>query len=57
MTIPPAVDPLINSGEASVKVLDTTSKWFGVTYAKDRPEVVAKLAELHSYGEYPEKMF
>lgn len=57
MTIPPSVDPLINSGEATVKVLDTTSRWFGVTYAKDRPDVVAKLADLHAKGEYPEKMF
>ncbi|MDD2961970.1 MAG: nucleotidyltransferase, partial [Muribaculaceae bacterium] len=40
-----------------VKVLDTTSKWFGVTYAADRPAVVAKFAELHSKGEYPESLF
>jgi len=57
MTIPPAIDALIRAGEATVKVLDTTSKWFGVTYAKDRPDVVAKLAELHAKGDYPEKMF
>ena len=57
MTIPPAVDALIRAGEATVKVLDTTSKWFGVTYANDRPDVVAKLAELHAKGDYPEKMF
>lgn len=57
MTIPPSIDALIRSGEATVKVLDTTSKWFGVTYAKDRPDVVAKLAALHAAGDYPEKMF
>lgn len=57
MPIPPAIDALINEGVATVKVLDTTSKWFGVTYAKDRPDVVSKLAELHAKGEYPEKMF
>lgn len=57
MTIPLTIDPLINSGEATVKVLDTTSRWFGVTYAKDRPDVVAKLESLHASGEYPEKMF
>ena len=48
---------LINSGEATVKVLDTESKWFGVTYAADRPGVVAKFAELHRDGTYPEKLF
>ena len=44
--IPLCIDTLINSGEATVKVLDTESKWFGVTYAADRPGVVAKFAEL-----------
>ncbi len=55
--IPLAIDTLINSGEATVKVLDTDSKWFGVTYAADRPGVVAKFAELHKDGTYPEKLF
>ncbi len=51
--IPLCVDTLIKSGEATVKVLDTDSKWFGVTYAADRPGVVAKFAELHADGTYP----
>ena len=55
--IPLVIDTLINSGEATVKVLDTESKWFGVTYAADRPGVVAKFAELHKDGTYPEKLF
>ncbi len=55
--IPLVIDSLINSGEATVKVLDTDSKWFGVTYAADRPGVVAKFAELHKDGTYPEKLF
>lgn len=55
--IPLVIDTLINSGEATVKVLDTDSKWFGVTYAADRPGVVAKFAELHKNGTYPEKLF
>jgi NDP-sugar pyrophosphorylase family protein len=55
--IPLAIDSLIKSGEATVKVLDTDSKWFGVTYAADRPAVVAKFAELHAQGVYPANMF
>ena len=55
--IPLCVDSLIKSGEASVKVLDTDSKWFGVTYAADRQGVVEKLAALHSDGTYPAKLF
>lgn len=55
--IPTAIDTLINSREATVKVLDTTSRWFGVTYAADRQGVVDKLAALHAAGEYPDTMF
>lgn len=55
--IPTVVDLLIKSGEAKVKLLDTDAKWFGVTYVEDRPGVVAKLAELHAQGIYPDKMF
>lgn len=57
MTIPDCMDGLIKNGEASVKVLDTSSRWFGVTYAGDRPGVVEKFAELHRQGVYPDKMF
>lgn len=55
--IPLCIDTLINSGEATVKVLDTDSRWFGVTYSADRPGVVAKFAELHESGEYPTPLF
>ncbi len=55
--IPSCVDTLVKNGEATVKVLDTDSRWFGVTYAEDRPGVVAKFAELHADGTYPEKLF
>lgn len=55
--IPSVVDTLVNNGEATVKVLDTTSQWFGVTYADDRQGVVDQLAALHAAGQYPEKMF
>ena len=55
--IPTCIDALINAGEATVRVLDTDSRWFGVTYAADRQGVVDRLAALHEAGEYPAKMF
>ena len=55
--IPLMVDHLIKKGEATCEVLDTTSKWFGVTYPEDRPGVVEKFAKLGETGQYPEKMF
>lgn len=55
--IPLVVDNLINSGEATCEVLDTTAKWFGVTYAADRPATVEKIQSLVEAGEYPNKLF
>ncbi len=55
--IPLMVDVLIHSGKATCRVLDTPSKWFGVTYATDRPQVVAKFAELVEKGIYPSPLF
>ncbi|MFV0469713.1 MAG: sugar phosphate nucleotidyltransferase [Dysgonomonas sp.] len=51
--IPLMVDHLITTKTADVKVLDTTAKWFGVTYAEDRQSVVDKLQALVDAGEYP----
>lgn len=55
--IPSMVDYLIHSKKATVEVLDTESKWFGVTYVEDRDSVISKIKELISKGEYPEKLF
>lgn len=55
--IPLMVNELITKGTATVKVLDTTSKWFGVTYAADRQGVVDKIQSLIDAGEYPQKLF
>ena len=55
--IPLMVDKLISEGTATVEVLDTTSRWFGVTYPEDRPDVVARIQALVDAGEYPAKLF
>jgi hypothetical protein len=55
--IPLMVNELITTGVATVKVLDSTSKWFGVTYAADRQSVVDKIRTLVDKGEYPERLF
>ncbi len=55
--IPLMVNKLITDGTATVKVLDTTSKWFGVTYAEDRQSVVDKIQALIDAGEYPSHLF
>ena len=55
--IPLVVNDLIVAGKATCKVLDSSAKWFGVTYAEDRPEVVAKIQALINSGVYPAKLY
>ena len=55
--IPLMVNKLINEGTATCEVLDTTSKWFGVTYAADRQATVDRIQQLVDEGVYPNKLF
>ena len=55
--IPLMVNKLITEGTATCEVLDTTSKWFGVTYAADRDATVARIQKLVDDGVYPNKLF
>ena len=55
--IPTMVNKLIRSKTASIELLKTPCKWFGVTYIEDRPVVVDKIASLVKAGVYPEKLF
>lgn len=55
--IPLLVNHLIVEGIVTVRVLDTPSHWFGVTYAEDRPAVVAKLKKLTEEGTYPSPLW
>lgn len=51
--LPSAVDTLITAGKATAKVLTTPSKWFGVTYQADKPNVQAALRAMTEAGNYP----
>lgn len=55
--IPTAIDKLINSSAASVKVLRSSAKWFGVTYKEDKPLVIEKLAQLIKASVYPAQLW
>ena len=55
--LPLAVDKMINSGEATVKVLTSPDKWYGVTYAADKPLVVAALKGMTDEGKYPDGLW
>ena len=51
--LPFTVDQMIQARNASVKVLTSPDKWYGVTYAADKPVVVAALKEMTDKGMYP----
>jgi hypothetical protein len=51
------VGELLKEGKASVKVLSTADKWYGVTYAADKPIVVAALREMAAEGKYPHDLW
>jgi len=54
--LPSIVDGMIKEGKATVKVLPTRDKWFGVTYKEDAPVVIASIKKLVEDGVYPEKL-
>ncbi len=55
--IPTVVDELVHEGKATLKVLETSSVWFGVTYKEDKPSVVKALKALVDKGEYKEGLY
>ncbi len=55
--LPKIIDRLIQEGKASVKVLETRDKWFGVTYQEDKAAVVASIRTLIEKGVYREKLY
>lgn len=51
--LPIPIAQLIQEKKASVKVLTSPDRWFGVTYAADKPVVVAELRKMTDEGKYP----
>lgn len=55
--IPTVVNDLIQNGKATLKVVQTPSKWFGVTFAADRQATVDQFKALVDAGVYPSPLF
>ena len=55
--LPRSVDELLKAGKATVKILKSADRWYGVTYAADKPMVVAALANLQAQGKYPDGLW
>jgi dTDP-glucose pyrophosphorylase len=55
--IPFVINKLVKNGQATVKVLETCEKWFGVTYREDKSRVKEELAKLVARGVYPKTLW
>ena len=55
--LPLTISQLLGENKATVKVLHSPDKWFGVTYAADKPVVVAALKEMTEAGKYPDGLW
>jgi hypothetical protein len=55
--LPGVVSQLLEAGKATVKLLHSPDKWYGVTYAADKPVVVAALKAMAAEGKYPDSLW
>lgn len=55
--LPEVVSGLLADGKATVAVLSSSDKWYGVTYKEDKPVVVAAIRSMKDRGIYPEKLW
>jgi hypothetical protein len=55
--LPEAVNEVVSSKIATVKILQTYAGWFGVTYREDREMVAHKINKLHNEGIFPKKLW
>jgi hypothetical protein len=55
--LPRIVNELLREKKASVKVLHSKDKWYGVTYKEDLPAVAAAIQSMQEEGMYPEVLF
>lgn len=55
--IPEVVDQHIKSGDVSVKVIETDSVWYGVTYKEDKDSVKDAINNLINNGEYNKNLW
>lgn len=51
--IPSVVDELLEEDKATVEVLKSTDKWYGVTYKEDKAVVTAAIKNMKESGIYP----
>ena len=55
--LPHAVTQMLRDGLCDIRVLQTSAKWFGVTYPEDKPAVAEEIDKMISSGIYPDGLW
>lgn len=55
--IPEVIDKHIKTGDIKVRVLNTSSKWYGITYKDDKEDVTKSINNMIDNGEYKNKLW
>lgn len=55
--LPTVVSNLLGEDRATVAVLKSADKWYGVTYKEDKPVVVAAIQKMKEEGRYPKHLW
>ena len=55
--LPRIVNDLVRDNKATVEVLHSKDKWYGITYKEDLPAVAAAIQAMQEEGKYPEVLF
>ena len=55
--LPSVVEELLKEKRATVEVMESAEKWYGVTYKEDKPVVVAAIQRMKDEGLYPQHLW
>ena len=55
--LPTVVSDLLGEERATVAVLKSADKWYGVTYKEDKPVVVEAIQKMKDAGLYPKHLW
>lgn len=55
--LPTVVNELLDEGKATVKVLKSADRWYGVTYKEDKAFVMEAIQKFKDSGIYPKKLW
>ena len=57
MYLPSSVSELVEENKATVKVLRSADKWYGVTYAADKVQIMEAVRDMTARGLYPDGLW